>query len=65
MAAYFFDSSAIVKRYVSEAGSAWVRSITDPLTANRIYLAALQPLKWFRLLCVANAAAVSQRRTLL
>lgn len=41
MAVYFFDSSALVKRYVSEVGSAWVRSITDPLSANRIYLAGI------------------------
>jgi hypothetical protein len=26
--AYFVDSSALVKRYVVETGTAWVRSIT-------------------------------------
>ena len=29
MPAYFFDSSAIVKFYVAEAGTLWVRSFTD------------------------------------
>lgn len=41
MAVYFFDSSAIVKQYVSEVGSTWVRSITDSQAANRIYLAGI------------------------
>jgi len=26
----FFDSSALVKRYTSEAGSVWVESLLDP-----------------------------------
>jgi predicted nucleic acid-binding protein len=41
MAAYFFDSSAIVKRYVSETGTAWVISVVDPATGHRIYLARI------------------------
>jgi uncharacterized protein len=28
VAAYFFDSSAIVERYVQETGTAWVRRLT-------------------------------------
>lgn len=39
MAAQFFDSSAVVKRYVQEAGSAWVRALADPGAGHRIYLA--------------------------
>jgi uncharacterized protein len=35
---YFFDSSGVVKRYVTELGSAWVLGITDPLAANDIYV---------------------------
>ena len=34
MAAYFLDTSAILKRYVLEAGSAWLRSLVDPLSDN-------------------------------
>lgn len=30
MADYFFDSSALVKRYVREVGSDWVGQLTDP-----------------------------------
>jgi predicted nucleic acid-binding protein len=39
VAAYFLDSSALIKRYVVESGSAWVTNLTDPATGNRIYLA--------------------------
>lgn len=38
MASFFFDSSAIVKRYLTEVGSAWVRSLTDPAASHDIYL---------------------------
>ena len=41
MAAYFFDSSAIVKRYVSEIGTAWVIRTVDPATSNRVYVARI------------------------
>ena len=32
---YFFDSSALVKRYVQEIGSAWVRSLDFRDTTRR------------------------------
>ena len=35
---YFFDTSALVKRYVTEIGSYWVRDLTDPQSGNRIIL---------------------------
>lgn len=41
MTAYFLDSSALVKRYAAETGSAWVESLTDPRAGNRIYVAAI------------------------
>lgn len=41
MAIYFFDTSALVKRYVVEPGSAWVQSITDPVAANDIFVAQI------------------------
>jgi len=37
VAVYFFDSSALVKRYVSETGSAWVVSVLDSAAGNRIH----------------------------
>jgi len=33
LGAFFFDSSAIVKFYISETGTAWVTSLGDPLRA--------------------------------
>ena len=41
MPAYFFDSSAIVKRYHREPGSAWVHAVCDPRLRPPIYLAEL------------------------
>jgi uncharacterized protein len=38
VAGYFFDTSAIVKRYVSELGSGWVNALTTPTARNRVYL---------------------------
>ena len=35
---YFFDSSALVKRYVIETGTAWVSALIDPLVGNRIFI---------------------------
>ncbi len=34
MSAYFFDSSALVKSYATETGTAWVTVLLDPATLN-------------------------------
>ena len=54
MGAYFLDTSAVVKRYIQETGTAWVRSIADPAAANLIYLA--------RITDVEMTSAVVRRR---
>ena len=41
MAVYFFDSSAIVKRYVKETGTGWVIGITNPAIGDSIYVARI------------------------
>jgi len=41
MAVYFFDSSGIVKNYISEQGSAWIKTLVDPLAGNMLYLAEI------------------------
>ncbi len=41
MTAYFGDSSALVKWYISETGSAWVQQITDPQTGNLLFIARI------------------------
>jgi uncharacterized protein len=41
MAIYYFDTSAVIKRYVDEPGSLWVRQLCDqhdPVTAERLHL---------------------------
>ena len=41
MTAYFLDSSALVKRYVPETGTGWVRTITTPNAGNTILVAQM------------------------
>ena len=41
MAVHFFDSSSLVKRYVSETGSAWVQSLVGPTTGHQNYIARI------------------------
>ena len=41
MADYFLDSSALVKRYVSEIGSSWVINLFDPAGSNEIFIAVI------------------------
>ncbi len=48
------DSSALVKRYVQEVGTSWVRSLTHRGTANQIYLV--------RITAVEVTSAVARRR---
>lgn len=55
MTDYFLDASAAVKRYADEAGSAWIRQITDPLAQNTILLAEITLAE------VAAALAAKQR----
>ena len=41
MSIYFFDTSALVKRYALEDGRKWVQGLTDPAASNRIYVARI------------------------
>jgi uncharacterized protein len=36
LAAYYFDTSGLVKRYAAEVGTAWVIGVTDPRSGNEI-----------------------------
>ena len=38
---YYLDSSALVKRYISETGSAWVSDLFDPIHNNEVFIAAV------------------------
>jgi len=54
VAAYFLDTSAVVKRYVQETGTAWIRNLAAPATRHFLYLA--------RITDVEVAAALARRR---
>jgi len=41
MATLFLDSSAIIKQYVAEIGSTWIRNIVQLATGNTIVLSAI------------------------
>jgi predicted nucleic acid-binding protein len=41
MALYFFDSSALVKRYVHEQGSVWVHEVTASASGHLIHISLL------------------------
>lgn len=45
MTHYFFDSSALTKRYVAEVGSGWVRTTTAIGTRHSILLAHIAPIE--------------------
>lgn len=41
MAVYYLDSSAVVKRYVQEAGSDWVRALFIGVPVNEVVVSAI------------------------
>lgn len=41
MTAYFLDSSALVKRYVPETGSTWIRALSAQETGNSLIIARI------------------------
>ena len=55
MTDYYLDASALVKRYVDEIGSAWVRQLSDPRPGDTVFLAEITLAE------VAAALAVKQR----
>jgi predicted nucleic acid-binding protein len=54
VADYYFDTSGLVKRHVSETGSGWVRSLTQPKAGHTLYIA--------RITAVEMVAAVTRRQ---
>ena len=41
MAVYFCDSSALVKRYIQETGSAWVQALCQQTSPQDLYIARI------------------------
>ena len=54
MAEYFLDTSAVVKRYVQETGTSWIRNLAASAAGHFIYLA--------RITDVEVTSAVARRR---
>lgn len=54
MAAYFLDTSALVKRYATETGTAWITGLIAPAIGNRILVA--------RITGVETVAAIARKR---
>jgi len=51
---YYLDTSALIKRYVAEIGSDWIRSLVDPVTGNLLLTS--------RLTVVEARSALARRR---
>lgn len=45
MADFYFDSSALVKRYISETGSAWTTGLFDPSLSHDAFMVAITPVE--------------------
>ena len=41
MASYYLESSALVKRYVVETGTAWIRGLSAPFSGNTLFIAQI------------------------
>lgn len=55
MTTYYLDTSALVKRYASEPGSGWIRSVTDAASGHTIVVSELALVE------VSAALAAKQR----
>lgn len=53
MSLFFVDSSALVKRYLTETGSTWINNLLDPASGNTIIVATITQ--------VESAAALAAR----
>jgi uncharacterized protein len=53
VADYFFDTSAVVKRYIQEIGTPWVKALADPHVGHSLFLV--------RITLAETVAAVTRR----
>ncbi len=53
MAAYFLDTSAVVKRYVQETGTAWVQALAAPMVRHSLFVV--------RITLAETVAAITRR----
>jgi predicted nucleic acid-binding protein len=45
MTHYFLDSSALIKRYIPEPGTHWVRTSTAPGSGHTVFIAHITPIE--------------------
>ena len=45
MSLFFLDSSSLIKRYVMESGTLWVREIIAPAAGNVIFISEITPVE--------------------
>jgi uncharacterized protein len=45
MTQYFLDSSALIKRYIVEPGTTWVRSLTIPNSGNTVIISQITQIE--------------------
>lgn len=62
MARYFFDTSAIAKRYVLEPGQAWVQNLCDPPGQHTLYISQLALVEVANVMCVKAAIKMQGER---
>jgi predicted nucleic acid-binding protein len=43
--AFFLDSSALIKRYITEQGTAWVRALCASAAGNSLLISAITPVE--------------------
>lgn len=49
MTTYFFDTSALAKRYLIETGTTWIRGLLAPSAGHVIAICDLTPIEFFSL----------------
>ncbi len=59
---YYFDSSAIAKRYLIEAGTAWIGGLTDPTSGDTLWLAELTQVEVAAALAARHRAGAISRQ---
>ena len=62
MSFYYFDSSALVKRYLTEIGSGWVFTITNPAAGHTIIVAEITRVEVSAALAARHRAPVGLTR---
>lgn len=64
MSAYFLDSSALVKRYLTETGTNWIRNLMQPSIGNQIFVAQIASVEMVSALARKQREMAISPRTL-